>query len=784
MPRLAVALAALALVATPAGARPYTVDDLLNTEELGAAGFDPTGRWGVIERRGSLATATFIDGLDQTQRLASDLLLIDTAAAAPRLVPLPHPGRSGLIAGPFAPRGERLAVIGLSDDSAEVGVAAPDDRRIAWLGVTPNWTAYGQPIVWRSDHQLLVITREDGSLPPGLRSMAAPERRAEALRAAARRGAPSVTVNGSGAFTPSAGDNGQVLVSIDLLSGRHKVLARGDFDDMELSASGRYVALLVRAGDRPPRAAEPFRGGETLVRRELRILDLATGVVRAPRAGQNLGLLLMRWSPIEDALLVVDLAGSETVEGPRVLRVAAATGAVTAVSPRGLRIAPTTPLSTPSAGAVWLGAQPVVLAVADGDDRRDWFLVTERTATNLTSSFATPPVLAAATADRLLFRSTDGQLTAVDRTGRRTALAGTLPAPPPGEGGRRQTQAPALSIDDLVRAPLRSAGMEVLADTPQAALAVERTPDGARLSLRRDGASPVEVGMLNTTLAGIDFAVPIPVRHGPASAPLTSWLYRPASTGDAPLIVLPYPGAVHARPPAAGGGDQVATIANIQVLVAAGYAVLVPSLPPLSGPADPDTLTAQVDEAVSAAVGAGGVDAARIAIWGHSYGGYAALAIATRSHRYRAIIASAATSDLATSWARFSPEQAATPMPGLSLAGAGWAENGQARLGAPPWSAPTRYLAASPLYAADRISAPVLVVHGDADSVPIAQAQALFTALQRQGKDAQLLTYFGEGHVLAGPGNLRDLYDRVFAFLARTMAPRPDPPAAPGPASP
>ena len=104
----------------------------------------------------------------------------------------------------------------------------------------------------------------------------------------------------------------------------------------------------------------------------------------------------------------------------------------------------------------------------------------------------------------------------------------------------------------------------------------------------------------------------------------------------------------------------------------------------------------------------------------------------------------------------------------------------QAGLEVPPWAAPERYRAASNIFAADRITAPVLLIHGDLDEIRATQSQALFTALYRQRKDAMLITYWGEGHTFASAANITDLYASIVDWLDLTLAP-PSPSAAPTP---
>jgi dipeptidyl aminopeptidase/acylaminoacyl peptidase len=45
------------------------------------------------------------------------------------------------------------------------------------------------------------------------------------------------------------------------------------------------------------------------------------------------------------------------------------------------------------------------------------------------------------------------------------------------------------------------------------------------------------------------------------------------------------------------------------------------------------------------------------------------------------------------------------------------------------------------------------------------QGEEMFSALYRQGKDAKLLTFRGEGHVVLAPGNVRRLYAEGLKFL-------------------
>jgi dipeptidyl aminopeptidase/acylaminoacyl peptidase len=212
---------------------------------------------------------------------------------------------------------------------------------------------------------------------------------------------------------------------------------------------------------------------------------------------------------------------------------------------------------------------------------------------------------------------------------------------------------------------------------------------------------------------------------------------------------------------------------NIPALVGAGYAVLSPSLP-LSGNAEPAAgLGARVSAIVDAAAAQhpGAFDVTRLALWGHSFGGYGTAAIIAQTDRFRAAVDMAGPIDLFSMWGTFQAPERIDPSEGLAVSGTtGWTEDAQGAMGAPPWRDPARYLRNSPLFQADHIHTPLLIMVGDQDHIPMSQGEEMFSALYRQDRDAMLLTYWGEAHILYSPGNVRDAYRRAFAWLAENLA--------------
>jgi len=61
------------------------------------------------------------------------------------------------------------------------------------------------------------------------------------------------------------------------------------------------------------------------------------------------------------------------------------------------------------------------------------------------------------------------------------------------------------------------------------------------------------------------------------------------------------------------------------------------------------------------------------------------------------------------------------------------------------------------MYWAEKINAPVLIMHGGADEgMPVSQSQRLDARLTELGKEHKLIVFEGEKHVIGGRGAERD----------------------------
>ncbi len=86
--------------------------------------------------------------------------------------------------------------------------------------------------------------------------------------------------------------------------------------------------------------------------------------------------------------------------------------------------------------------------------------------------------------------------------------------------------------------------------------------------------------------------------------------------------------------------------------------------------------------------------------------------------------------------------------PGFQIASNFYYEWGQGRLGTTLWKRPGVFIDNSPLFAADKIFSPLLIMHNREDgNVPWSQGVELYTALKRLNKSVWMLQYDNEVHV-------------------------------------
>ncbi len=787
--RSQIAALCLAALATPLSARPFTADDLLAAEEFGQVGFSPDGGHLVFERLAGQALSGPFDQDVATGYRRSRLYVVDLRRNGPALPLLPSTLGEGQIAGPFSPDGTRMAMMRFAGDRFEAGVVTLESGAVQWLGVTPELGWLGQTIAWRNKNELVIAARADGDAPMRFRIGAGQRGALPALWAATAAGKePSVRVVGSGARlakmapSPTGG-----LVIVDTKSGEVRRLAEGEFYDLEISPDGDQVAAMQRLEPIQAPADWPLFVAGDFQRRNLVIADLTSGAVTAPCPTCHLSTHLIAWSADSRELLVYG-----AIDGPYrsggYIRLARDIAPRLVATPGLAPVVDRTSEGYEIPRGAWLGAAPLIRARPMAGGRADWWRLGTDGPVNITRRLpGEPGGLAGRQGDAVLMLAA-GSAWQVNAGGRVTKLfpaTMVVPAPAPGLSNRLKVNAAAgpawfrtptdQDAPDLLRssdrrqitlssAPGRSLALLAGART---AAQVRRAADGPMsLDLLEPDGTRRTLLQLNEPLLAVDFAqtLLLPTKTGEDSHVLLLPAHTPPGHRP-PLVVIPYPGLVYDAAPEPYGRGAGRFSVNAEVLAGAGFAVLLPSLPRVPG--EPGAgLAEQILAAVDQASETGLVDGERLGLVGHSFGGYASLMAAAQSPRFKTVIASAAPSDLAAMYGAFDPHLETEVQDGLNLnANFGWSELGQAGLKVPPWRDPELYRRNSPYALADQITAPVMLIHGDGDFVRLSQAQAMFAALYRQGKDAELVTYFGEGHIVSSPANLRDMYRRMIAWL-------------------
>ena len=148
-----------------------------------------------------------------------------------------------------------------------------------------------------------------------------------------------------------------------------------------------------------------------------------------------------------------------------------------------------------------------------------------------------------------------------------------------------------------------------------------------------------------------------------------------------------------------------------------------------------------ITDGVNALISSGRADPGRICIVGGSYGGYAALAGGFKTpDLYKCIAAIAPVTDIPRMLAQERRERGSSH----------WVYDYWKTLAGDPRSSKAQLEEVSPVNQADRIKAPILLIHGKDDTiVPIAQSEAMERALKRSNKDVEFVKLKGEDHWLS-----------------------------------
>jgi dipeptidyl aminopeptidase/acylaminoacyl peptidase len=231
-------------------------------------------------------------------------------------------------------------------------------------------------------------------------------------------------------------------------------------------------------------------------------------------------------------------------------------------------------------------------------------------------------------------------------------------------------------------------------------------------------------------------------------------LYKPEGAGPWPLIVVCHAGF--------GEGADFSEVAL--GIRDKGYVVFNPDFRG-SGKSEGkhEAAKGEVDDTISGikyVKSLGVVQDDRVGIYGQSHGAAVALLAAARYPGIKAVVEEAGFTDAVDI---YNSESNSTDPTVVQLRG----ELLQ-MVGGTPDQVPEEYKVRSAIYYADKINAPVLLIHGAKDPlIPVSQAQRMYDALKAAGKTAQLKIYPDEAHTVSSPAGRAEVWEMMFAWFKK-----------------
>ncbi|GHT25612.1 peptidase S9 [Bacteroidia bacterium] len=154
------------------------------------------------------------------------------------------------------------------------------------------------------------------------------------------------------------------------------------------------------------------------------------------------------------------------------------------------------------------------------------------------------------------------------------------------------------------------------------------------------------------------------------------------------------------------------------------------------------------------------VDASKIGCIGASYGGFMTQYLQTQTPLFAAAVSHAGISAISSYW-------------GEGYWGVGY--SGVASADSYPWNNPDLYVKQSPLFQADKINTPLLLLHGTVDTnVPIGESIQMYNALKVLDKQVEFVTVKDENHGIAAHEHRLEWNKTIYAWFARWLKDQPE----------
>jgi dienelactone hydrolase len=207
---------------------------------------------------------------------------------------------------------------------------------------------------------------------------------------------------------------------------------------------------------------------------------------------------------------------------------------------------------------------------------------------------------------------------------------------------------------------------------------------------------------------------------------------------------------------------------NVSAMNSHGYFVLEPDI--LFKPRDPGVSVVDcVTAAAKRVMQKGVIDAKKIGIMGHSWGGFDTTYLATHTANFfAAAVAGAPITDLVSNYGNHHWSS--------GIAETDHIETGQQRMEVPLYEDLPAYIRNSAVFGVSSMTTPLLIEVGDSDgTVFFHQGVELYNIARRARKDVVLIEYAGEDHGLRKKANQVDYQHRIFQWFGHYLKEEPAP---------
>ena len=149
------------------------------------------------------------------------------------------------------------------------------------------------------------------------------------------------------------------------------------------------------------------------------------------------------------------------------------------------------------------------------------------------------------------------------------------------------------------------------------------------------------------------------------------------------------------------------------------------------------------------------VNGKKIGNIGASYGGFMTQYLITQTDLFTASVSHAGISNITSYWGE-----------GYW----GYSYSSGASAGSYPWNNPQMYVEQSPLFNADKINTPLMLLHGTVDTnVPMGESIQMYTALKLLGKEVEFIQVEGENHAIYQYDKRISWNNAIYAWFAKWL---------------